>query len=46
MADSSLKLFASKLPTDWTEEQVKEYFSVQATVISVSLFKDKGNSIF
>ena len=40
----SLKVFATKLPLDWTESQVREYFSAQATVLDVSLFKNNGKS--
>ena len=44
MVDQSLKIFATKLPLEWTEEQAKEYFSAQGNVLDVSLFKDSGNS--
>ena len=45
MVDQTLKIFATKLPQDWTEDQVHEYFSAQGRVIEVNLFKDNGNSI-
>ena len=44
MADQSLKIFATKLPLEWTEEQAKEYFSAQGSVLDVILFKDSGKS--
>jgi RNA recognition motif-containing protein len=44
MADQTLKIFATKLPLDWTDDQVKEYFSAQGSVLEVSVFKDSGKS--
>jgi RNA recognition motif. len=44
MVDQSLKIFATKLPSEWTEDQVKEYFSAQGSVLEVSLFKHNGKS--
>ncbi|OMJ84267.1 hypothetical protein SteCoe_14690 [Stentor coeruleus] len=44
MVDQSLKIFATKLPKEWTDEQVREYFSAQAVVLEVSVFKDSGKS--
>jgi RNA recognition motif-containing protein len=44
MVDQSLKIFATKLPVEWTEEQVREYFSTQGNVLEVSLFKHNGKS--
>ena len=45
MAEPNLKLFATRLPKDWTDDQVKEYFSAQYSVISVSVFKSQSKSI-
>ncbi|OMJ87932.1 hypothetical protein SteCoe_10259 [Stentor coeruleus] len=45
MADQSLKIFATKLPQEWSDEQVREYFSAQGTVLEVSVFKDNNKSI-
>lgn len=44
MEDKSLKLFATKIPKEWTEDQVREYFNAQCPVLDVSIFKFQGNS--
>ena len=44
MSEPSLKLFATRLPKDWTDDQVKEYFSAQGSVTSVSVFKSQSKS--
>lgn len=44
MEEKSLKLFATKIPKDWTDQQVREYFNAQCPVQEVNLFKHQGNS--
>jgi RNA recognition motif-containing protein len=44
MAESHLKLFATHLPKDWKDEQVKEYFSAQGSILEVSVFKLNNKS--
>lgn len=46
MGDDYLKLFVTSLPDDWDHEKIEEYFSAQATVLEVEVFKDQGRSKF
>ena len=44
MNDEHLKLFVTSLPDDWDHDKIKEYFSAQATVLEVEVFKEQGRS--
>lgn len=44
MEENSLKLFATRIPKEWTDDQVKEYFNAQGPVLEVNIFKYQGNS--
>lgn len=42
--ETYLKVFVSKLPKEWTETRVREFFEIHASITSVSLFRDNGES--
>ncbi|CAG9311537.1 unnamed protein product [Blepharisma stoltei] len=44
-SEPDLKLFVSKLPKEWDEINIKEYFETFGTIIDVSPFKDQGKNL-
>lgn len=44
MNDDHLKVFATNLPDDWDYDKIKEYFSAQAPILEVEVFKDHDRS--
>jgi RNA recognition motif. (a.k.a. RRM, RBD, or RNP domain) len=44
MTEDYLKLFVTSLPDDWDHEKIEEYFSTQAIVLEVEVFKDQDRS--
>jgi len=42
MSEPALKLFVSKIPKEWDEEMVKQYFEVHGQIQQVEVFRDEG----
>lgn len=42
MSEPALKLFVSKIPKEWDEEMVTQYFEVHGQILQVEVFRDEG----